>query len=222
MSNNTESIQIDLGGGSVSALLQRPANAQAIFTFAHGAGAGMDHSFMAEVADGLADRRIATLRFNFPYREKGNRAPDRPPLLQQTIAAAVRRAAESDLPVVAGGKSMGGRLTAYAASSGQLPSVRALVLIGFPLHPSGKPGVDRWKAMQHLQLPCLFVQGDRDRLAQLDLLRPRIKAATAMTLHVLKGADHGFHVLKRSGKTDQQTLFELCDATSDWIHDLVS
>lgn len=225
----TQSIQIDLGVSrpattfgttaisSVDGLLSLPTDAETLYVIAHGAGAGMEHSFMSQVSEGLAERRIATLRFNFPYWQSGSRRPDRPPVLQRTIIAATQQASSYGLPLVAGGKSMGGRLTGYAAAAGDLPLVRGLVFLGFPLHPADQPDASRWQPMVGLATPCLFIQGDRDRLADLDLLRPRIESLESADLHIVEGGDHGFQVLKRSGRTDQQAIDEICDITSRWI-----
>ncbi len=203
--------------GEVSAILRNANQPAAVYVLAHGAGAGMDHAFMTAVAEGLAERGVSTLRFNFPYWEQGSRRPDRPGVLRATVAAAVEFATTLGIPVVAGGKSMGGRMAAYAAAEAEIPAVEALVLLGFPLHPGGDPGVARWQPMEGLRLPSLFVQGDRDRLAELDLLLPRIETLPHGRHHVVEGADHGFHVLKRSGRTDEEALEEVCTVTSEFI-----
>ncbi len=205
---------------SVSGLLIKPDGATSLLVFGHGAGAGMHHPFMEAVASALADREIATLRYQFPYTEAGRRAPDRSPRLMHTVRAAVDVAASlaGDLPVFAGGKSMGGRMTSMAAAEQALPGVRGLVLFGFPLHGAGKPpSTERGAHLADVGLPMLFLQGTRDRLADLDLLRPLVAKFRPMSaLHVVDGADHGFHVLKRSGRTDQEVIDELADAASSW------
>ncbi len=206
-------------GATVAALLLRPANADRLLVFGHGAGAGMNHRFMAEITSRLAERRIATLRYRYPYREAGRRRPDRAPLLESTTRAAMAAATElaPDLPLLAGGKSMGGRMTSRAVASKSPPRLRGLVFFGFPLHPAGRPGVERADHLRQVRAPMLFLQGDRDRLADLDLLRPICdELAGRATLRVIAGADHGFHVLKRSGRTDDEVLDELADATAAW------
>lgn len=210
--------------GEVSALLQRPDDARMMLVLAHGAGAGMQHAFMAAVADRLAARGVATFRFQFPYMEAGRRRPDPAPVAARTVANAVAAAGAraSDLALFAGGKSFGGRMTSTAASKGELtPEVRGLVFFGFPLHSPAKPGTERAGHLAHVPQPMLFLQGTRDRLARLDLLEPVLEElAPAATLHVVEGADHGFHVLKRSGRTDAEVLDELADAAGAWMERL--
>ena len=211
----------------MSGLLARPADARALLVLAHGAGAGMEHPFMRAMADRLADRSVATLRFEFGYMAAGRRRPDRAPALVAAVRAAMDEAHEraGDLPLFAGGKSMGGRMTSTAQASeprltapdGASP-LRGLVFIGFPLHPAGKPGTERAAHLAEVDLPMLFVQGTRDALADLELLRPVLAGLAApVTLHIEEGADHGFHVLKRSGRTDEQVLDGIADAVTDWI-----
>lgn len=207
--------------GDVSGLHLDPGDATALLVLGHGAGAGMRHRFMEELAAALAAHRIATLRYQFPYVEAGRRAPDRPPRLVATVRAAVERGLElagPDRPVVAGGKSMGGRMTSTAAAQAPLRGVAALVFFGFPLHAAGRPSVKRGDHLAGVGLPMLFLQGTRDRLAELDLLRPVLDGLEpAPTLHVVDGADHGFHVLKRSGRTDAEVIDELADVAEAWI-----
>lgn len=201
-------------------MLMRPSGARALFVFGHGAGAGMTHPFMEAVARGLADGGVATLRYQFPYMEAGRKAPNPAPMLVKTVRSAVAEAARiaPGLPLVAGGKSMGGRMTSTAASGEALPGVRGLAFFGFPLHAAGRPSSDRGVHLADVGLPMLFLQGTRDKLADLDLLRPLLAdVRPAPTLHVVEGADHGFHVLKRSGRTDQEVLAELCDAFTAWL-----
>lgn len=217
--------------GEVSALLLRPPGARALLVLAHGAGAGMRHRFMEAIAGRLAERRVATFRYQFPYVERGRRRPDPPPVLVATVrsavAAAKSAAAESaaaggDLPLFAGGKSMGGRMTSTAASEGALAGVRGLVFFGFPLHPPGKPGTARGDHLAGVNLPMLFLQGTRDKLAELDLLRPLCERLGAnATLHVVEGGDHSFGVLKRSGRTGDEVLDELASTAGDWMARLV-
>jgi hypothetical protein len=208
------------GAGEVSALLLRPTQAHALLVLAHGAGAGMQHSFLETLARELAAEGVATLRYQFPYMETRRKAPDRPKLLTETVRAAVRAAAvrAAGLPLFAGGKSMGGRMTSLAASQQALEGVRGIVFVGFPLHPPNKPGTERAEHLYKVGLPMLFLQGTRDTLAQLELLRPvcRRLGATA-TLHVVDTADHSFHVLKSAKKTDAQVLQELAQTISSWM-----
>jgi predicted alpha/beta-hydrolase family hydrolase len=205
--------------GEVSALWLRPRGATAALAFAHGAGAGMQHVFLEAACAGLAQRGVATLRYQFPYMERGRRAPSSRPVLLATVRAAAlelaRRAA--GLSLFAGGKSMGGRMSSLAAAMGPLP-VQGLVFFGFPLHPAGKPGTERADHLSDIELPMLFLQGTRDKLAELELLRPVCdKLADRATLHVVDGADHSFHVLKRSGRSDEEALAELCDEAARWM-----
>jgi predicted alpha/beta-hydrolase family hydrolase len=209
------------GAGEVSALWLRPSDAGSLLLFAHGAGAGMRHRFMESAAAGLAARGIATLRYQFPYMEAGGGPPDRAPRLVATIRAAceagARLAGRHGLPLFAGGKSMGGRMTSTAAAEAPLPGVRGLAFFGFPLHPAGRPSTKRANHLAGVGLPMLFLQGTRDRLAELELLRPVLATLEpAPTLHVVEGADHGFHVLKRSGRTDEDVLDELASTVAGW------
>lgn len=207
-------------GATTSGLLDVPANARACYVFAHGAGAGMNHAFMAAMADGLARRGIATLRFQFPYMEHGSKRPDAPAVAQAAVRAAVEEAARQlpGLPIFAGGKSYGGRMTSQAQAVQPLPGVRGIVFVGFPLHPAGKPSVERAKHLADVALPMLFLQGTRDELAELELIRQTTgQLAGRATLHVVDGADHSFHVLVRSGRTDAQVREELLDTMARWI-----
>ena len=213
------SIEPATGGPSVSALLLRPARAAWLLVLGHGAGAGMRHPFLAGLAERLAQRGIATLRYRFPYREAGRRRPDRAGRLEATVRAAVGAADDlaPDLPLLAGGKSMGGRMTSRAVAAEPPARLRGLVFFGFPLHPAGRPGIERADHLSAVRLPMLFLQGDRDTLAGLDLLAPICDGlGDRATLRVIAGADHGFHLLKRSGRTDDQALDELADATTAW------
>lgn len=213
-------IECEHDRGPVSSLLVSPPRPRALFVFGHGAGAGMRHSLMEAVASRLRDRGVATLRYQFPYMEAGRRAPDPRPVLVETVRAAVREAANRhpDLPLVAGGKSMGGRMTSTAAAEAPLPGVRGLAFFGFPLHAAGRDGAERGAHLSEVGLPMLFLQGTRDRLANLELLRPLLEGIEPRpVLQVIEGADHGFHVLKRSGRTDAEVLEEACGHFSDWI-----
>jgi len=205
--------------GEVSALLWRPAKARWLLVLAHGAGAGMSHPFMEKLARELAGVSVATLRYQFPYMEEQRRVPDAPGVLMATVVAAVRRAAEAapGLPLMAGGKSMGGRMTSQAAAQHPLDGVRGIVFFGFPLHPPKRPGTKRADHLAKVTIPMLFLQGTRDALADLTLMRPVCaKLGSRATLHVLETADHSFHVLKSSGRTDEQVLRELAETTASW------
>ena len=207
------------GAGTVSALLVRPDNARWLLLLAHGAGAGMRHPFMQELADQLAGVGVATLCYQFPYMEQRRHRPDSPAILTTAVAAALHTAHQvaPGLPLLAGGKSMGGRMTSQAAAQNLLPNVRGLVFFGFPLHPPNNPGTKRADHLAKVPMPMLFLQGTRDTLADLKLLRPILKnLGDLATLHVIDSADHGFHVLKRSGKTDHSILTELAQLTAAW------
>ena len=209
--------------GSVSALLMRPAGADCLLVLGHGAGAGMEHPFMETLALRLGDRQIATFRYQFPFMEQRRGRPDYQPILLKTVRSAVSAAsAVSDgLPLFAGGKSMGGRMTSLAAAKEPLTTLRGIVFFGFPLHPPKKPGVERAEHLREVGVPLLFLQGTRDKLAPLDLLEAvQQELLKTATLHVVDGADHGFHVLKRSGRTDDEIQDELADATRSWIDGL--
>jgi uncharacterized protein len=212
------------GGGEVSALLQSPEKPWMAMALAHGAGAGMAHPFMASLAAKLAESGIATLRYQFPYMETRRRRPDPPAILESTVAAAVQASAAAfpSLPQLAGGKSMGGRMSSQAAASAKLPAARALVFFGFPLHPPKAPATKRADHLAKVQIPMLFLQGTRDDLADLTLLRPICeKLEEYATLHIIDSADHSFHVLKRSGKTDAQVLEELAQTTASWAKQIL-
>jgi uncharacterized protein len=204
----------------VSALLLRPATARACFVFAHGAGAGMSHDFMERVSAGLFARNIATLRYQFPYMEKRSKRPDLPPVAHATVRAAVGEAARRcpGLALIAGGKSFGGRMTSQAQAIAPLTGVRGLAFLGFPLHPTGKPSDARAKHLTEVHVPLLFLQGSRDKLAELTLLQPVVaRLGASASLHVVQEADHSFHVLARSGRKEDEVMDELVDALSTWI-----
>jgi predicted alpha/beta-hydrolase family hydrolase len=206
----------------VSALLLAPSDAHAALVLAHGAGAGMNHRFMAALADGLAERRIATLRYQFPYMERGGKRPDPPRIAHAAVRAAVAEAGRKlpGLPLWAGGKSFGGRMTSQAQAATPLPGVRGLVFVGFPLHPPGQPSDERAQHLGDVAVPMLFLQGTRDELADLDLIRALAdRLGARATLHVLEHADHSFHVLARSGRKDAEVLAELLDTTAAWMRD---
>jgi uncharacterized protein len=204
----------------VSGLMQRPRGARDCLLLAHGAGAGMTHPFMAGIAHDLAARRIATLRYQFPYMERGGGRPDAPALCHATVRAAVRAAGKlaPKLALIAGGKSFGGRMTSQAQAESPLPGVRGLVFLGFPLHAPNRPSDDRAAHLSQVRIPMLFLQGTRDALADLALLRRLIKRLGRLaTLRVLSDADHSFHVLVRSGRTDDQVRSEMLDSLTEWI-----
>jgi hypothetical protein len=205
---------------SVSALLIQPTDARACFVFAHGAGAGMAHSFMEQAAAGLAGRGIATLRYQFPYMEKASKRPDPPAIAHATVRAAVKQAARHcpGLPLVAGGKSFGARMTSQAQAKAPLEGVRGLAFFGFPLHPAGKPSIDRADHLAEIHVPMLFLQGTNDKLAELQLLKPVVeKLKLLATLHLVEAADHSFHVPARSGRNDREVMNEILDALAAWV-----
>ena len=204
----------------VSGLLQTPPQARACYVFAHGAGAGMAHPSMDLVATGLAERGIATLRYQFLYMEKGTRRPDPPAIAQAAVRAAVGEAAKccAGLALFAGGKSFGGRMTSQAQAKAPLKDVQGLAFLGFPLHPSGQPSAERAAHLTEVQIPLLFLQGTNDQLAELDLLKPVVaRLGRRATLHLLEGADHSFHVPKRSGRTDGEVMDEALKIFTAWI-----
>jgi predicted alpha/beta-hydrolase family hydrolase len=205
--------------GEVSAILLKPRGAQSLLVLVHGAGAGMNHPFMQSLATELAAQKMATLRFQFPYMERRRKIPDRPPVLTATIVAAVQEASKAapNLPLFAGGKSLGGRMTSLAASQQPLGSVRGLVFFGFPLHAPNQPGTKRAEHLREVTVPMLFLQGTRDAFADLKLLRPICADLGARaTLHVIETADHSFHVLKSSGRSDEDVLQELSRTVAMW------
>jgi predicted alpha/beta-hydrolase family hydrolase len=207
----------------VSAILVRPETARWLYVFGHGAGAGMRHRFMENASAALAARGIATFRYQFPYVEARSRRVDPQPILLATVRAAVQTAREvaPDLPLIAGGKSMGGRMTSLAASKEELPGVKGIAFVGFPLHPAGSPGTSRAEHLDQVSVPMLFLQGTRDKLAELPLLRPVIeRLGERATLHVVEEADHGFDVLKRSGRTQAEVMDELTRTMEGWAERL--
>jgi predicted alpha/beta-hydrolase family hydrolase len=209
----------------VAGLLNAPANPFACFVFAHGAGAGMSHPFMESVASGLADLGIATLRFNFPYMEKGSRRPDAPGLAHSTIRGAAAHARElyADVPLIAGGKSFGGRMTSQAQASDPIPGVAGLVFLGFPLHPAGKPSRDRAAHLSDVAIPMLFLQGAADKLAETELIEPTVAAlGPRATLAMIPWADHSFHVPVRSGRKDADVLAELIETIALWTRKITA
>ena len=204
----------------VSGLLQTPPRARACYVMAHGAGAGMDHPFMVDVARKLALRGVATLRYQFPYMERGARRPDPPQVAQATVRAAVAAALGllPELPLIAGGKSFGGRMTSQTQAKASLQGVWGLAFLGFPLHPAGRPSQDRAEHLFDVQIPMLFLQGTRDALASLDQLEPLCKKlGTLATLKLFADADHSFHVPVRTGRKDTQVLGDVVDVLAAWL-----
>ena len=214
-----DELRLPVGDDSVSALLIRPPDAKALYVFAHGAGAGMSNKSMVSNAEGLAARGIATLRYQFPYMEKGSKRVD-PPLVAHTAVRAAAEAARlaSDLPLFAGGRSFGGRMTSQAQAEAALPGVRGLAFLGFPLHPAGKPGIERAAHLKQVHIPMLFVSGDRDALADLPLLRPVVEGlGDRVTLHVIRDADHSLKVRASSGRSSAEAEAEALDAMAEWM-----
>ena len=204
----------------VSGLLHVPPGAHACYVVAHGAGAGMAHPFMTAIANGLAERGIATLRYQFPYMEQGSKRPDTPKLAQATVRAAVAEASRllPEVALFAGGKSFGGRMTSQAQAASPLPGVRGLVFLGFPLHPAGQPSDERGKHLFDVQIPMLFLQGTRDDFASMELVEALCKQLDGRaTLKLFQDADHSFHVPARTGRKDSEVRAELLDALADWF-----
>ena len=220
-----QELRLDLGPdlGFVSALLERPPDAWLLYVLAHGAGAGMRHSFLEAISATLSSRGVATFRYQFPYMEAGSRHPDSPAAAEATVRAAVSAATEAapELPVIAGGKSFGGRMTSGAAA-GALPGARGLAFLGFPLHPPGRPGTRRADHLVRVELPMLFLQGTRDQFAQSDLIAGVCqRLGSRATLHSIEGGDHSFGVLKSSGRTPASVLDELADTLVQWVRSRV-
>jgi predicted alpha/beta-hydrolase family hydrolase len=220
-----ESLRIEISPGeAVSGLVTLPPQSRACYVFAHGAGAGMTHASMEAVAAGLGQRGIATLRYQFPYMEKGGKRPDAPKVAHAAVRAAVADAARRfpSLPLIAGGRSFGGRMTSQAQALSPLPGVHGLAFLGFPLHPAGKPSSERAKHLADVEIPMLFLQGTRDALAELSLLEPVVRSlGSRARLHLLDGADHSFHVLKSSGRNDREVMGEALDAFAAWVEEIV-
>jgi hypothetical protein len=197
----------------------RPDGARVLYVLAHGAGAGMRHPFMERIARALATRGVATFRYEFAYMEQKKGRPDPPAVAQARARGAVLAAASAapGLPLLAGGKSFGGRMTSQAQAEEPLPGVRGLVFLGFPLHPPGQPGTSRAEHLSKIRIPMLFLQGTRDEFAGVDLLRPVVAAlGDRATLHLVEGGDHSFKVLKRAGRTEEDVMGELAGAIAAW------
>ena len=217
-------ITVGDGAAGVSGLLMRPPDARCLYVLAHGAGAGMRHPFLETIARALATREVATLRYQFPYMERRASRPDPPAVAGAAVRAAVAEAARiaPGLPLVAGGKSFGGRMTSTAQAEQPLTGVRGLVFLGFPLLPPGRPGDTRAEHLARVDVPMLFLQGTRDEFADLKLLEPLVqRLGQRATLHLVEGGDHSFHVLKRSGRTDAEVLEELTVAVGEWARRLL-
>jgi predicted alpha/beta-hydrolase family hydrolase len=218
---SAQKVHIEIeNAASVAALLTHPPQARACFVFAHGAGAGMTHPFMEAIAAGLCERGVATLRYQFPYMEKGSKRPDSPAIAQAAVRAAVAEAGRrcAGLRLIAGGKSFGGRMTSQAQAVAPLAGVDGLAFLGFPLHPAGKPSIDRAAHLSDVHVPMLFLQGTRDNLAELKLLEPVVKRlGPSASLHPVEAADHSFHVLARSGRNDSDVMNEILDTLASWI-----
>jgi predicted alpha/beta-hydrolase family hydrolase len=218
-------LQIGSDPDTSSAIYTTPPNPHACYVLAHGAGAGMRHPFMAAVADGLAQRGIATLRYQFLYMERKSKRPDSPPVAHRMVRAAVAAATtvSKGLPLVAGGKSFGGRMTSQAQAESPLPGVRGLAFLGFPLHPAGRPSVDRAQHLSEVRVPMLFLQGTRDALADLSLLEPLVRdLGPNATLHTIPDGDHSFHVPRRSGVGDEQVLADVLDTLAAWTRRIIA
>jgi predicted alpha/beta-hydrolase family hydrolase len=215
-----QDVWIPVGEESVSGLLLQPAGAKALYLFAHGAGTNMTHRSMQSNAEGFAERAVATLRYNFLYTERGGKRPDSPKLAHAAVRAAAAMAVElaPDLPLFAGGRSFGGRMTSQAQAEEALPGVRGLVFLGFPLHPAGKPGGDRAEHLAGVGVPMLFVSGTRDALAELELLEPAVaKLGDLATLHLVDQADHSFRVAAKSGRTNDEAEADALNAAASWM-----
>jgi predicted alpha/beta-hydrolase family hydrolase len=210
--------------GDVAAFLLRPPDSWLLYVLAHGAGAGMRHQFLERISASLASLGVATLRYQFPYMEAGRARPDAPALLEGTVRAAVARAGEivPELPIIAGGKSLGGRMTSSASAARPLERVHGLAFLGFPLHPPGQPGTRRADHLHHVTTPMLFLQGTRDAFGRLDLITEVCRGlGNRASLRVIEGADHSFGVLKRSGRSAGQVHEELAGAIGEWARALV-
>jgi uncharacterized protein len=218
-------LRIPVGSsGEVGGLLRLPPAARFVYVLAHGAGAGMRHPFLEKMAEALAERGVGTLRYQFLYMERRQRRPDPPALAVAAVRAAVGAAGERapGLALIAGGKSFGGRMTSTAQSQQPLPGVRGLAFLGFPLHPPGKPAVARADHLDQVQVPMLFVQGDRDEFAEPLLLRQVLRRlGERATLHLVKDGDHSFNVPKRAGRTADEVRAEVGDALAQWAGGLV-
>jgi uncharacterized protein len=215
-----QQITFQVGGETTSGLWLAPPHARASLVLAHGAGAGMTHKAMAATAIGLAERGVASLRYNFLYMEHGGKRPDPPAMANAAVRAAVAKAFElaPALPLFAGGRSFGGRMTSQAHAKSPLENVRGLVFFAFPLHPAGKPNDERAEHLADVSVPMLFVQGENDALATLDLLRPVIaRLGDRATLKLVPAANHSFHVPAKTGRKDAEVMDEILDTAAEWM-----
>ncbi len=219
MTTKTLKISVSEAIGIVSAIFIKPEKAKAVLVLGHGAGAGMTHAFMEQLAADLATQEIATLRYQFPYMEKGSRRPDSPKVVYPTILAAIAKAQElaPNLPLYLGGKSFGGRMSSQLAAMENLEMVKGLVFFGFPLHGIGKPSIKRAEHLKEVKQPMLFLQGTRDKLAEVDLIEEVCKDLDNATLQFFEGADHSFKMLKRSGKTQEEVIVALATRMKEWL-----
>ena len=213
-----DELRFEAGADRLDALLLRPERARLLYVLAHGAGGGMRHVFLQRIAEALAELAVATFRFQFPYTQAGRRRPDDAAVLRGAVRAAVNAAhdAAPDLPMIAGGKSMGGRMTTQAQAEAPLPGVRGIALLGFPLHPARRPATSRAEHLAQVDVPQLYLQGTRDELARLSLLRPILSTLPRAELRVIEGADHSFHVLRRGGRSAAEVIAELAAAVAEW------
>ena len=222
---SAEKLTVNVGATRVSGLLLCPSEARACYVLAHGAGAGMTHPFLEAIAGALAERQIATLRFQFPYMELGAKRPDPPKLAQAAVRAAVAAAGKhlADLPLIAGGKSFGGRMTSQAQASGPLSGVRGLAFLGFPLHPAKQPSSSRADHLDQVHVPMLFLQGTRDALANIDLIKELMALlGSRATLHAINEADHSFRLPARAGRKASEVTYELADKIADWTGRIIT
>jgi predicted alpha/beta-hydrolase family hydrolase len=215
-----EPVSFAVGEGSVSGLFLKPPKATALYVLAHGAGAGMAHPFLAQISALFAERGVATLRYQFPYMERGSKRPDQPKVAEAAVAAAVAEAARlaPKLPLFAGGKSFGGRMTSQAAAHDLIPAVKGLVFLGFPLHPPGAPADTRGGHLADVKVPMLFLQGTRDEFADLSLLKPLVaRLGKLATLHLVEGGDHSFKVPASLGRKPAEVMAELADTAAAFM-----
>lgn len=219
----TRRLTIDTQNGDVSGLFDTSTDPSFLYVVAHGAGAGMEHPFLQALAENLVSRGAATLRYQFPYMEAKKNRVDSPAVAAAVVRAAVERAQQlmPNVPLLAGGKSFGGRMTSHAQANAALPGVYGLAFLGFPLHAPGKPSVDRAAHLAQVAVPMLFLQGTRDEFARLDLVQQVVQElGPRATLVLTADGDHSFAVRKRSGSTSGQAFQSLCDSLVTWATSL--